>query len=133
METWRSLFVLCPKDREAHADMAAARLRRAEQLAREGDDRAATGDLPGALGLWRDAQALAPSETVAARLQEVELRQMLEAGMRLYQERRYPEAAFQFRKALALDPDCEEAQRYLGYAQTMRPDSPVTDRFQRLE
>ena len=54
-------------------------------------------------------------------------------GRRLYDARRYPEAAFQFQKVLSLDPAHEEARRYLDYARGVGSDSSVTGRFQRLE
>ena len=51
----------------------------------------------------------------------------------LYQQQRYAEASFQFRKALALDPGHEEAQRYLGYTQGAGADTAISGRFGRLE
>jgi tetratricopeptide (TPR) repeat protein len=133
LEEWQSLLALCPKDREAHAAVADLRQRRAAELARQGEERAAAGDLAGAVDHWRQAQALAPGSATAARLRGAEIGQALALGMQFYQARRYPEAAFQFRKVLTLVPDHKEAQRFLGYAQNMRPGSAVTDRFRHLE
>ena len=44
-----------------------------------------------------------------------------------------PEAAFQLRKALALDADNETARKYLGYTGGAAGDTQVADRFARLE
>jgi tetratricopeptide (TPR) repeat protein len=133
LETWRSLLTLCPKDRETHTAIAAVREQRVAELVRRGEERAAAGDCDGAVEYWRQAQALLPDSETAARLREAEIEQALALGKRFYQERRYPEAAFQFRKVLALVPEHEEAQRFLGYAQNMRPGSPMSDRFRHLE
>jgi tetratricopeptide (TPR) repeat protein len=133
LQSWQALVALCPKEREAHAAITRAGQQRAAVLAVEAAKREAAGDLAGAVDGWRQVQSLAPSEEAALRLREAEIGHALEVGRRLYQERRYPEAAFQFRKVLAQAPEHEEAQRYLGYTQSMRAGSTVTDRFSRLE
>jgi hypothetical protein len=48
-------------------------------------------------------------------------------------QQRFQEAAFQFRKALALQPDHAEALRYLAYIGGAGPQSPLSERFSRLE
>ena len=58
------------------------------------------------------------------------------AGMAAYNEKRYREAIFQFKKALARDPAHSEAKRYLAFAQRFEQDATtdtLTDRFSRLE
>ena len=57
----------------------------------------------------------------------------MRAGIGLYGRQRFQEAAFQFRKALALQPDHAEALRYLAYISGAGPQSPISERFSRLE
>jgi len=56
--------------------------------------------------------------------------------MAAYNEKRYSEAVFQFKKVLARDPGHAEAKRYLNFAQKFAQDATtesLTDRFSRLE
>jgi Tetratricopeptide repeat len=55
------------------------------------------------------------------------------AGIALYGQQRFQEAAFQFRKALALQPEHADALRYLAYIGGTGPQSPLSERFSRLE
>jgi tetratricopeptide (TPR) repeat protein len=133
MRLYESVLALDFKNLAARRDLGAARQRRAGLLVAEGEARAAAGDSAGALEAWRQAQLLAPCESLAARLRELDVARIVAEGRRLYEARRYPEAAFQFQKALALDPQNEEAHRYLGYARGLGSDPGVSGRFQRLE
>jgi tetratricopeptide (TPR) repeat protein len=130
---WRALLQLDPKRR--HAREEAARLNRliAERSSREGDAALASGRVEEALAAWRRAQAAAPSEALAARLQELEAERFVRAGVALYGQQRFQEAAFQLRKALALQPEHAEALRYLAYIGGAGPQSPLSERFSRLE
>ena len=56
----------------------------------------------------------------------------MRAGSR-YGQQRFQEAAFQFRKALARQPGHAEALRYLAYIGGAAPQSPLSERFSRLE
>ena len=67
------------------------------------------------------------------RLRDAEVGRCLQAGIRHYEAGQLPEAAFQLKKALALDPGNDEAERYLGYALGQTGDSQIADRFGRLE
>ena len=51
----------------------------------------------------------------------------------LYGRQRFPEAAFQLRKVLSLQPDHPEALRYLAYIGSAGPQSSLSERFTRLE
>jgi tetratricopeptide (TPR) repeat protein len=99
----------------------------------EGDQLEAFGDRDGAVALWHQAEALESSELLQARLRRAEVARCVAAGMAFYEAQRLPEATFQFRKALALDPHHEEALRYLGYSGGMGGDTGIADRFARLE
>jgi tetratricopeptide (TPR) repeat protein len=130
---WRALLAVDFKDVDARRRLGEAQLRWAAALTAEGETRAAGGDTGAALEVWRRAQELAPSEALEARIRAVELARIVAEGRRLYDAKRYPEAAFQFQKALALDPEHEEARRYLGYTRGLTADSGVAGRFRRLE
>jgi tetratricopeptide (TPR) repeat protein len=130
---WQAVLALDFKHLEARRCLGEAQARCAEGLVAEGEAREAAGDVAGALALWRRAHDLAPSEDLDARVRAAEVAQIVAEGRRLYDAHRYPEATFQFQKALALDPDHEEARRYLGYARGLSTDSGVSGRFQRLE
>ena len=85
------------------------------------------------MAAWERAQAAAPSEALAAKLREIEVQRYMRAGMALYGQQRFPEAAFQFRKVLALQPDHPEVLRYLAYIGSAGPQSSLSERFSRLE
>jgi tetratricopeptide (TPR) repeat protein len=105
----------------------------ADHLLRQGEAALAAGREAEALDAWRRAQAAAPSDTLAARLREAETQRYLRAGVALYGQQRFPEAAFQLRKVLALQPDHPEALRYLAYIGSAGPQSLLSERFSRLE
>jgi tetratricopeptide (TPR) repeat protein len=133
VEAWQAVLALDFKNLEARRRLGEAHARCAERLVAEAESRAAAGDPVGALDLWRRAQELAPSEELGTRICAAEVAQIVAEGRRLYDAHHYPEAAFQFQKALALDPNHEEARRYLGYARGLSTDTGVSGRFQRLE
>jgi len=102
-------------------------------LVQEGEAALAAGQEEEALAAWRRAQGTAPSEALAARLREAEIQRSLRAGLALYGQQRFPEAAFHLRKVLALQPDHPEALRYLAYISSAGPQSLLSERFSRLE
>jgi tetratricopeptide (TPR) repeat protein len=120
----------CSPAREA---LARVRTARAAALQQEGDERSVRGELLAAIELWRLAETLAPSQALSERLRSAEVQRCLTRGKAFYEAGRMPEAAFQLRKVLALEPGHEEAQRYLGYAQGAAADNQISDRFSRLE
>jgi hypothetical protein len=129
----RSLLELRPEDAAQRATLGRLRGLQAAELRDEGERRHAEGDLAGALKLWRQAQDLAPDDDLAARIRGGETERCLARGIELYEAQRLAEAAFQFKKALALDPGNETAERYLGYTEGRSADSTIADRFARLE
>ena len=72
----------------------------------------------------------AQSQQPANKAKSEELSKEAEA---LYEQGRLAEAGFQFKKALSLDPNNPEAQRYLAYTQGAGPDTTLSGRFSRLE
>lgn len=130
---WAEILALDPAHAAAREAIRRVRRARAEELTREGDARRDAGDLQGALALWQEAQALHTDEGLAARLRQAEVDRCIALGTAHYEAQRMPEATFQFRKALALDPSNETAQRYLGYTDSVSSDTTIADRFARLE
>lgn len=117
----------------ARERLAALQSELAHRLMAEGDACEASGDQAGALERWRRAGALAENPELEARIRRAEVQHCMEAGVALYEQQRFAEASFQFKKCLALDPNHEEAQRYLQYTQGGGPDALITGRFHRLE
>ncbi len=130
---WEQVLQVKFKHREARHRLGEAPAALRSRLVAAGEAAEAAGDLTGALDAWRRAEPLDADEGLAERIRRVEVARIVAEGRRLYDERRYPEAAFQFRKALSLDPSHEEARRYLEYARGLSAGSSVTGRFQRLE
>jgi tetratricopeptide (TPR) repeat protein len=128
-----AVLALDPGLLTAREGLARARSRRADALLAEGDTRLAADDLPGALALWRKSHALSPGESSERRLQVAEAQRCLTLGIQYYEAQRLPEAVFHLKKALALDPDNAQAERYLAYANGRTSDSQLADRFSRLE
>ena len=132
-ESLARLLELDALDLDGRRRLAEARSAQAAQLLAAGDDQQRSGDPEGALALWRQAVALAATPEIEARLREGEIAQCMALGKALYEDSRQQEAAFQFRKALALDPNHAEARRFLGYAEDSGRKSLIEDRFSRLE
>jgi tetratricopeptide (TPR) repeat protein len=129
----RELLRFDPRHQAAREQLAATQRRMADQLAAEGDACASRRDLAGALERWQKASALAPSPELEGRIRRGEIERSLAAGTALYQHGRFAEAAFQFKRVLALDPQHEEARRYLGYSQSAAGESLISSRFRKLE
>jgi tetratricopeptide (TPR) repeat protein len=130
---WLEVLELDPVAIEAREALAETYRARAEGLLEQGDALRAAGDLAGAIARWEEALELYPAETLVERLREAEIERCLAAGMAHYERRRGPEAAFQFRKVLTLEPGHEQAARYLRYAEGLTGDTEVAERFTRLE
>lgn len=130
---WLSALKLdarCLRTREA-----LERLRTAQsyELMLAGDQQETFGNVDGALIHWQQAMALTDTEELRARLARAEVSRCMTAGIAFYEAQRLPEAAFQFRKALALDPTHEAAHRYLGYTEGLTGDTTIASRFAHLE
>ena len=96
----------------------------------------AVGDLESGLAALERAQDAAPTPERSAMMARAHTALEFAVGMSAYNDKRYREAIFQFKKALARDPDHMEAQRYLGFAERFDLDTStdtLSDRFSRLE
>lgn len=133
LTVWQEAIRLDPTDLSLREALARVRAAEACALQRSGDELRGAGDLDAALALWQRALGLAETEELRARIEQAEVERSVAAGIALYEAQRLPEAAFQLRKALALAPNHETAQRYLGYTQCFTGDTLIADRFTRLE
>jgi len=130
---WLSALRLEPGCLELREALARLSVAQAQEYMLAGDQQETFGDLEGALAHWQQALILNECEELRVRLLRAEIARCLAAGIAFYEAQRMPEAAFQFRKVLALDPTHEEAQRYLGYTEGMTADTGIADRFAHLE
>lgn len=130
---WNEVLSLDPTRMDAREALAEVRRMQAGELLKTGDERLEAGDTEAACQAWRQAYELDPSDEVEERISRLEVRRCIALGQALYEEQRIPEALFQFKKALALDPRNETAQKYLGYTEGITADSQIADRFARLE
>lgn len=90
-------------------------------------------DAAEAVRLLEKASALRPSPDIEERLARARAKQALDAGMALYEAQKFSQAVFQFKKALSIDPDNAEAQKYIQYSESLRKDDVLFDRFSKLE
>src|SRR5579884_99474 len=121
---------------EARRELGALRQERAQEAAAEAERLLAEGDLEGGVAALERAQSLAPTPEIDEKLARAQVAHEFMQGIAFYNQKRYHEAVFQFKKVLARDPEHGEARRYLGYAQKFAQDTltgDLTDRFSRLE
>ncbi len=112
------------------------RAKRSEQEAADAVRMLETGKVTDAVAALERASTLDGSEAISAKLELAKTRLEFELGMEHYNEKRYREAIFQFKKVLIRDAGNAEASRYLGYAQKFLQDAggeTITDRFSKLE
>ena len=86
-----------------------------------------------AVNLLQKAAALRPTPEIEERLSRARAKQAFDAGMALYEAQKYSQAVFQFKKVLSINPRNAEAQKYLQYAESLRQDDVLFDRFSKLE
>lgn len=124
-----------PLSLEARRRLAALEAREVRNYDEEAELLLNAGDYGAALDFLERAQRRAPSSDRAAKIRKSQIALELSVGMAHYNEKRYQEAIFQFRKVLAYDPTHSEAKRYLNFAQRFGQDSneAINDRFGRLE
>ena len=110
------------------------------QLSKTSEEEAAikvlTGDLDSALVLLEAAQSTSYSTEREQRIQRIILDKEFTDGKDFYQDRRYDEAIFQFRKVLLKDSKHAEAQRLLQFAESFAKGSSsedLSERFRMLE
>jgi hypothetical protein len=131
--SWTEALALDPHWMEARESLERLRQAQALHLMAEGDQRQQAGDVLNAVARWQQANRLVPSEALEERLGRAEVERCVSAGIAYYEAHRMAEAAFQFRKALALEPANQTAARYLGFAEGITGDTQLADRFARLE
>ena len=90
-------------------------------------------EAPEAVALLEKAAALRPTPDIEERLAQARAKQAFDAGMALYDAQKYSQAVFQFKKVLSIDPRNAEAQKYIQYAESLRQDDVLFDRFSKLE
>jgi tetratricopeptide (TPR) repeat protein len=120
----------------ARRELAVLRARQTEEADAEAERLLAAGQLEAGVAAAERAQALDPTAVRANKLERAQTALEFAAGMAAYNEKRYQEAVFQFKKALHRDPSHTEAKRYLAFAQRFAQDSAtdtLNDRFSRLE
>jgi tetratricopeptide (TPR) repeat protein len=120
----------------ARRELGMLRARRVQRADEEAAALLASGQFGAAIGAWERAQSLAPTEERDRQLERAYTTLEYEAGMAAYNDKRYQEAVFQFKKALQRDPGHAEARRYLTFAQRFAQDAAndsLSDRFSRLE
>ncbi len=120
----------------ARRELAALFTHRAETADADADRLLAQGELQAGLAALERAQAVAESRERAKKIALAQTAMEFAAGMTAYNEKRYSEAVFQFKKVLARDPGHAEAKRYLNFSQKFAQDTnteSLTDRFSRLE
>ncbi len=130
---WIELLEFDPDNLEARHSLAQVKREHAFELMRAGDNQLDAGDREGAREMWRQAYELDPLDEVEERLCRLEVERCVAAGIGLYEAGRVPEALFQFKKALALDPHNTQAQKYLGYTESITSAAQVAERFAHLE
>ena len=99
----------------------------------EADAALVAGQPERAVHFLERASDLRSSPELQKRLANARARQAFDEGLALYEAKKYSQAAFQFRKVLNIDPDNAEAQKYIEYAESLRQDDTLFDRFSKLE
>ena len=121
---------------EARRELGILYSRRIADADAEAEAAFAKGEMDVAVSAWERAQSVAPSAERARKITRAQTAAEFAAGMTLYNEKRYEQAIFQFRKALARDPNHSDAKRYLNFAQKFAQnadDQSQADRFDFLE
>ncbi len=135
--TLREAIAVAPSGQTpARVELASLIARHAADADAEADRLLAQGNLPSGLAALERAQSVASNPERARKIVRAHTAMEFAAGMTAYNEKRYGEAVFQFKKVLARDPAHTEAKRYLNFAQKFAQDATtesLTDRFSRLE
>jgi len=86
-----------------------------------------------AVSLLERAAALRLTPDIEKRLAHARAKLAFDNGMALYEAQKFSQAVFQFKKVLSIDPGNAEAQKYIQYAESLRQDDVLFDRFSKLE
>jgi len=123
-----------PLDANARRALGQARASASAGALRRGKEQLALGHFSEAIAALTEAQARgATAPDVGLLLRQARAGEALALGNRLYQDRQYAAALFQFKKVLRMDPANPEALQKIGYAQNFLQDTQLSDRFSRLE
>jgi tetratricopeptide (TPR) repeat protein len=123
-----------PLDTTARASLADARHAAAETALARGRAFVDAGRYTDAITALIEAQARGASgPAVTGLLSDARAGEAMALGNKLYQDRQYAAALFQFKKVLRLDPNNAEAMQKINYAQNFLADTQLNDRFTRLE
>lgn len=123
-----------PLDNQARGALAAARHAASAGALARGKELLSAGRFTEAIAALAEAQSRgATGLEVAALLREARIGEALALGSRLYLDRQYAAALFQFKKVLRLDPANPEAVQKVRYAQNFLQDTQLSERFTRLE
>ncbi len=131
-----AIAVAPPGPTTARTELASLFADHAAAADAEADCLLARGDLNTGLAALERAQSAAANPQRALKIIQAQTAMEFAAGMTAYNEKRYSEAVFQFKKVLARDPGHAEAKRYLNFSQKFAQDSTtetLADRFSRLE
>jgi tetratricopeptide (TPR) repeat protein len=135
-----AVLAVDPSLMAARQELGALRARRVKRADEAAAAMLAADRVEDAVVALESAQVLLPTHERAARLERAHISMEVTAGMVAYNEKRYQEAIFQFKKALHRDPAHVEAKRYLAFAQRFVQDAAnsgsndsLNDRFSRLE
>ncbi|GAB4464707.1 MAG: hypothetical protein OHK0029_34910 [Armatimonadaceae bacterium] len=106
----------------------------AERALQRGKDHLQAGRYTDAISALLEAreQGIISSE-VANLLRQARAGEAYVLGTRLYEDRQYAAAMFQFQKALRFNPQNREARQKLHYAKSFLQNTSLRDRFRRLE
>lgn len=124
-------FVTEPRDL-----LGAIRSRRSQLELEKAHKFIESGNYKDAIAAYERASALEGLPEIIASLEKAKTQMDFDLGMEHYNQKRYREAIFQFKKVLLRDPTHTESERHLGYAQKFAQDTSaesINDRFSRLE
>lgn len=123
-----------PLQHEAREVLVEARKAAASSAIERGKQLLAVGEPTAALAALLEARQRGATDAESAELlRTARIAEAIALGNRLYTDRQYAAALFQFKKVLRLDPRNQEALQKVGYAQNFLSDSQLSERFTRLE
>ena len=131
----KSVLAFAPYSLEARKRLAGIGARRAREADAEAERLFADAQMEASLAAMERAQQIAATTERAEKIRHAQIDLEFAAGMLAYDEKRYREAVFQFKKVLAREPTHVDAKRQLKFAQRFEQDAneALNDRFGRLE
>jgi len=134
-EALQGILQFAPHCLEARRRLAGLDVLRAKDADSEAERLLSSGDRAEGLAALERAQQIMALPHREEKIRRVQIDIDYQSGLRAYEEKRYREAVFQFKKVLARDPNHADARRHLNFAQRFEQDSneALNDRFGRLE